>query len=707
MEEPQGAPTTPSGPVVAQRSLLNIFARRWWIIVVVTVSVFAAAGLTLVVQPKVYRATVLILLKEPTEQTQVGLRTPAELFSEVESALPIQLRLMRRYETAQKVKQTLGLALDARAILGGITVDRFMGTRQTNLVALNYDDTDPERTQQVADEWARVYAEESKARGTETVDAALAFIGDQLGTVDTELTGVETDLLALGDGPGAMGTEGSGTEALSALEASLASNGLQTAATNARIQQAQALVADEPELKEQTREQPTELAAAMQDDLARLQLLRQEKLETYRQDTPEVRALDERIQKLEDDLASLPGTTKTVVGKVSNEVIPDLEGTLRSLQGELAAQEAQRKLLEQRIAEQEATGDQLPDSLLEAARLRRRQRILETRHSMLLTRQFELELDKAMEAPTAQVVQAADLPTVPIKPQPKTMLGIGLVLGLLLGITVAAVVDQIEDTFADFDEMAAHTGKRLLGAIPHLREMGEQPLAAFTNTRSHFSNSVRMTASNLRFLMGQNGGSSLVITSAGRAEGKTTIVANVAAALAASGEKVLLIDADLHKPNIHRILDLPNDVGLSSVLVGAVSPEDVVQPTEVEGLQVITSGPRSPSPTDLLATDQSAELLGKINALADVVLWDTPPAGVLPDAAAVAGQASATIFIVGRGAKRRAVRHTLSGLEGMGITIPGLVANQARPGGGYYYYYYYYDSYHSYGSDEDADAEEN
>jgi capsular exopolysaccharide synthesis family protein len=324
---------------------------------------------------------------------------------------------------------------------------------------------------------------------------------------------------------------------------------------------------------------------------------------------------------------------------------------------------------------------------------------------MLLSRLYELRLDKEMATPNVQVVQAADVPTVPIKPQLQTLLGLGLVLGLLLGITAAVVVDQIADTFADVDEIGAYTGLRLLGVLPYFRDIQGSPLVASEQTRSGFANAARMLVSNLRFLREKEGSSSIVVTSAGRAEGKTTATINLAISLAAAGEKVLVVDGDLHRPGIHRAFGVSNEVGLSNILVGSRPVEEATQPTSVERVSVMASGPLPPSPTDLLASEGTAEAIRRINRSADIVLWDTSPAALLPDASIVASSADAVIFVVGRDAKRRMVRQTLTHLHDAGCEILGVVANQTRPRGGYYYYYYhYYRSYYSDYGEDDTEA---
>jgi capsular exopolysaccharide synthesis family protein len=430
-------------------------------------------------------------------------------------------------------------------------------------------------------------------------------------------------------------------------------------------------------------------------------------LESYREDTPEIQALDERIARLNKQLSTAGRETQTVTAKVPNDAPAALRSQISGLKTDLAAAQAQGARIGRQLAQEHAQTKQQTDAKVEFARLQRSRRVLEETHSMLLSRLYELRLQKEMEAPTVQIVQAADLPTVPIKPQMRTLLGLGLVLGLLLGITAAVAIDQIADTFADVDEIGTYTGLRILGVLPYFKDIRNSPLTAAEHTRSGFANAARMLVSNLRFLREKEGSSSIVVTSAGRSEGKTTATVNLAISLAAAGENVLVVDGDLHRPGMHRAFGLSNEVGLSNVLVGSRPIEEATQPTSLERISILASGPLPPSPTDLLAGEGTAEVIRRINQSADIVLWDTPPAALLPDASILASNVDAVIFVVGRDAKRRMVRQTLTHLHDAGCETLGAVANQTRPRGGYYYYYYhYYHSYYSYYGEEETERKD-
>jgi capsular exopolysaccharide synthesis family protein len=360
-----------------------------------------------------------------------------------------------------------------------------------------------------------------------------------------------------------------------------------------------------------------------------------------------------------------------------------------TLEADLRSSQAEEGVLRQQLAEQEQIVSRLPGAQIAAARLKRRQTVLEQVYQMLLSRSYELQLQKAMAAPNVQVVEQSDLPTAPVKPQMATLAGIGFLLGLLIAVTVAVIVDQVEDTFGTVEEMHAYVQRRIIGSIARLQSGNASSLVVMDEPRSTFANSIRMMASMVRIEMERRGIASLMVSSGGREEGKSSISANLAAALSGGGERVLVVDADLHNPTQHRVFGVTNDKGLSNVLLRRMPLSEAVIETRFPGIQLLTAGPLPPSPANLLATEESAHTIEEINAFADVVIWDTPPAAILPDATILGGHVGGCVFVVGPKAKRRVVRQTLASFDETGVPVIGVVPNQVRPTGGYYYYYYY------------------
>ncbi|MEA3402432.1 MAG: polysaccharide biosynthesis tyrosine autokinase, partial [Armatimonadota bacterium] len=342
--------------------------------------------------------------------------------------------------------------------------------------------------------------------------------------------------------------------------------------------------------------------------------------------------------------------------------------------------------------------------------LMRRVTGLQEVHSTLLSRLYDLQLKKATAVSPVQLVREAEEPRTPVSPQYQTILGIGFIAAMLLAAFAAVIVDQIDDTFANPDEIREVLGERLIGVLPEIEgdeQFALQVGADNTADRTAYANAVRMLASTVRIEMSSEGASSLTVTSGGRAEGKTLIAANLAAALAGAGESVLLVESDMHRPRLHDLFGLHKDPGISNLLVEDLEPDDVIQSTRIPNLSLVTAGPLPPSPVDLLASSHGQEVIEDLCQRASYVVWDTPPAGFLPDATVISHSTDKTLFVVGRQARRGAARETVTNLRELDVDIIGLCANRVEPVGGsyyYYYYYYYYDYYRDSEESEDSEA---
>jgi capsular exopolysaccharide synthesis family protein len=241
----------------------------------------------------------------------------------------------------------------------------------------------------------------------------------------------------------------------------------------------------------------------------------------------------------------------------------------------------------------------------------------------------------------------------------------------------------------------------ILGIIPKV----DEPIIDLniTTTRksysyySSFTEGLRSLAMNLRYLVTETGRiKTLAVTSSTSAEGKTTVTYNLGLVLAEFGLRVLVVDADLRKPKIHKLANLSNETGLTELITTDRSWLDTLSINDTfENLHIIPSGSTAPNPIALLNSEKMSQLILQWQEAYDYVLIDTPPIGVIADAKSLANQVDTILFVAGiERASRKALANSLDILYSSRCNLAGIVANLVDPQFDYYAYSYY-DSYYN------------
>ncbi len=307
----------------------------------------------------------------------------------------------------------------------------------------------------------------------------------------------------------------------------------------------------------------------------------------------------------------------------------------------------------------------------------------------------ELETPPGKDQATikATIVDPASEPTVPVSPNPKRNIGLGLILGLLLGAGLAVLRDTLDTSVKTIQQLEEILDVPILGAIPYDSEAVDNPLITDTHTYAPRIEGFRVLRTNLQFIDPDTERKVFVITSSLPGEGKTTTAVNLAMVLAAGGERVALIEADLRRPKIGAYLNIEGSVGLTTVLVGHADVHETMQQMSGRsGVHVLASGRTPPNPAELLKSQMMASLIKQLRAEYDIVLIDAPPLLPVTDAALLAAQADGAILIVRHG-KTSAdhVRLAAERLTAVGAEPIGAIFNMTPPkGSGQYGYGYGY-----------------
>ncbi len=220
----------------------------------------------------------------------------------------------------------------------------------------------------------------------------------------------------------------------------------------------------------------------------------------------------------------------------------------------------------------------------------------------------------------------------------------------------------------------------------------DNPLGLIVNNpKSGVAEAYRSLRTNIQFYNVGERVRRILVTSAGPSEGKSTTSANLAITFAQAGNRVIIIDCDLRRPFLHRVFQVSNLIGLTNVMVGESTLEEVLRPTEVPGLSVLTSGPIPPNPAEMLGAARMREVLEQLSDLADVIIIDSPPVIAVTDASVLAPLSDGVVLVVGSGTvNREMAQRAKAQLEAVRAKILGVVLNGVETNGSGYYYYYYY-----------------
>ncbi len=347
----------------------------------------------------------------------------------------------------------------------------------------------------------------------------------------------------------------------------------------------------------------------------------------------------------------------------------------------------------------------------------------------LVERLREVDLSGGSETTNIRLVQSADVPKIPVGPKRTRTVTLGAVLGLMLGIGLAFFFDYLDDRIKTPEDVQRYLRTAALGFVPDMKVdktkaqmdgFAQRGLVSLIKPHSPASEAYRTARTSIYFSSSPKSAKTILVTSVEPKEGKTTTASNLALVMAQSGDRVLLVDADLRKPMLHEVFGLPNESGLTDVLSDEASAEDsIVRPyydgKNIDNLDVLFCGTKTRSPAELLGSGRMRELVQALSQKYDRIIFDSPPALLTTDASILADICDGVLLVMKAASCRRGpAQRAKQQLESVNASILGGLLNDVVPSKaryGYYgysgYYYYGYSRYYKdyYGS-EKADEEE-
>ncbi len=478
---------------------------------------------------------------------------------------------------------------------------------------------------------------------------------------------------------------------------------------------------------------PPPQLAKLTTRLADLRLRRKTFLNDYTEEHPEVRETDAELQNVHSEM----------------------DKELRSM---LATMDSQLRDLETRLREARAQTMTIPESALTLARLRREVDVNADLLAQLKSKYQEVMIQESGLIEEVKIVKPALAPTHPIN-MPNTLMNTltGAVIGLVLGLVLALIVETMDTSLGTIEDVEEVLNIPVLGVIPSTaeftsRDKGEdgaklkiEPLVVHFAPRSPVAEAYRSLRTNLQFIRMDKKAKMFLVTSSSLQEGKTYNVVNLSLSLAQAGEKVLLVDADLRRPVVHRIFGLERQPGLTDYIMGVndldLRPEntlklemlDLMEPEQSDGswknvtntitdvmlgdfeiedilkspgldnLHIINAGQGLRNPAEILRSPRFKEFLSEVREFYDVIIVDTPPVLPVADAFEVAPEADGVILVyevgrIGRGILNRAKVQ----LENVHANVMGVILNNVKPEVAPDFYRYRTDYYYEDKSDDET-----
>ncbi|MFZ5519245.1 MAG: GumC family protein [Candidatus Zhuqueibacterota bacterium] len=379
-----------------------------------------------------------------------------------------------------------------------------------------------------------------------------------------------------------------------------------------------------------------------------------------------------------------------------------------TLDVDLETYKARENGLKKILEEYELQLQSLPGQELQLAHLIREKEVNDKVYSILLEKREEARITEAAKVGDIQIIDPAERPIRPKRPDKTMNLVIGFLSGLGLGFILAFLLNSLDTSIKSQEDIERYINLPILAAIPRISQNGvlainktrhskqfysNKLLSNFENI-PHFYEAYRTLQLNLAFASTDHKISSIILTSAGAGEGKSLTAINMAQMFAKTGTKTILVDCDLRRPMVHKILDLKQEPGLTNLLINKSTEwESVVQRLSNSDLSIITSGTLPPNPSEMLSSQSMKDLIEKLKNHSELLILDAPPIIAVNDSMILSKNIDGVCFVVrSEKAKRDAVQRAKSILQTQGIKIFGVILNDVNLKSQYGYYkdYYYY-----------------
>ncbi len=557
-----------------------------------------------------------------------------------------------------------------RFVQGGVSVSQ--KSQYSTMLEISYEDNVPLRAQEFANALSEAYIEQNIEKKTKEATRKLTFIDKQLKFITENLKGSAIKLEEFKKTSNTVNLSAKAEKIIrqmSEYETKLAEITIQQEMLNTLYEQVKsgenlesiAIIGVDKE-----KSALSDMIKELQDAIIKKKVLR----ENYTEMHSEVSKLSKTIVQLE----------KVIIATIKN-----LRTSIKE----------RKVLIAKSIGKQQKLLNTLPADERMFGQLQRKFVVNEKIYSYLLEKRSETAIIKASTVSKNRIIDKALTPGSPIKPKKKLIVLAGLILGLILGIALAFLREFLDDRIKEEEDVTKVTNVPILGLIPNIKADHDK-VNVFLSPKSAVAESFRNLRTNLQFMERKKNTHVIAVTSTVGGEGKTTICINLGGIMSMAEKKTVILNLDMRKPTLHEKFGLQNTKGMSTLLSGRTALGEAIQYTEYENLDIITSGPVPPNPSELIQSEVMEKVLEKLRDIYDVIILDTPPIGLVTDARTLMHFADTSIYVLRadyskKGFLRSIEKLSREEIRGLGILLNDVKMSRNGYGYGYSYGYGYYE----------------
>ncbi|MCF8037810.1 MAG: polysaccharide biosynthesis tyrosine autokinase [Desulfohalobiaceae bacterium] len=565
-------------------------------------------------------------------------------------------------------------------------INRFLGSlsiepvRETRMVQIHFDSPSPVLAARVADSVARVYMDQNLETKMKTIKHAVQWLKERLEEERLKVEAAQKDFLKYRELQGIITDISPETETVRAQKLA----GLKDKIVEAETDRIEA----ESKYTQARKALENGIGVGSIPSIATNQVISSIK-DSEMELSSRLSELSEKYGAKHPRIIALKGQLAELKRRKQNEV----KKLVQSLKHQYETALSRERSLKSTLGEEERKAIEMNRKGVQYGVLKRKAETAKEMYDLLVKRFKEASLTEDIKTVNVRVVDPAETPRSPIKPEKKRNMLLAMVLGLFLGGGLAFFSEYLDDTLKTPEEVKSLIGLPFLGMIPKIKKSQESiELTVKNDPKSMASEAFRSLRTNVLFSSADQTPRVLLISSSLPEEGKTSTAVNLATAMAQAGSKTVLLGCDMRKPTVHKVFGFSREEGLSNCLTGSLEVGQACLPTGVDNLDLIPSGPIPPNPSELLGSQGMSGLLETLKENYERIVIDSPPLTAVTDASLLAQKADGVILVVRAFVtSKQAVKAGLEQLRNVGAKILGVAFNSIDMDkeGAYYSSYYY------------------